>query len=109
MINKITSGMKGATFNIKRPDLLVDNTLYPDSKFDKPQTFETKILDVINSTTFTTTTEYTITNKSNNNKIIVPLSVSSSGVNSSVTHSVVSSTETEDQVFQAFICKYDRR
>jgi len=99
-LNKITSGMKGATFNIKRPDLLVDNTLYPDSKFDKPQTFETKILDVINSTTFTTTTEYTITNKSNNNKIIVPLSVSSSGVNSSVTHSVVSSTETEDQVFK---------
>jgi len=97
-LNKITSGMKGAVFSITRPDNLVDNTLYPDSKFAKPQTFETKILDVINSTTFTTTTEYVITNKSNNNKIVVPLQPSSS--QATITHNVVSSTETEDQVFK---------
>ena len=97
-LNKITSAMKGATLSITRPDNLVDNTLYPDSKFDKPQSFETKILDVINSTTFTTTTQYTITNKSNNNKIVVPLNPSSSQV--SITHNVVSSTETEDTVFK---------
>jgi hypothetical protein len=97
-LNKITSAMKGATLSITRPDNLVDNTLYPDSKFDKPQSFETKILDVINSTTFTTTTQYTITNKSNNNKIIVPLNPSSS--QASITHNVVSSTETEDTVFK---------
>ena len=97
-LNKITSAMKGASFSITRPDLLVDSTTYPDSKFDKPQTFDTKILDVINSTTFTTTTEYTITNKNNNNKIIVPLNASSS--NATITHNVVSSTETEDQVFK---------
>ena len=97
-LNKITSAMKGATLSITRPDNLVDNTLYPDSKFDKPQSFEPKILDVINSTTFTTTTEYTITNKSNNNKIIVPLNPSSS--QASITHNVVSSTETEDTVFK---------
>ena len=97
-LNKITSGMKGAVFSITRPDNLVDNTLYPDSKFAKPQTFETKILDVINSTTFTTTTEYVITNKSNNNKIVVPLQPSSS--QATITHNVVSSTETEDTVFK---------
>ena len=97
-LNKISSAMKGATLSITRPDNLVDNTLYPDSKFDKPQSFETKILDVINSTTFTTTTQYTITNKSNNNKIIVPLNPSSS--QASITHNVVSSTETEDILFK---------
>ena len=97
-LNKITSAMKGGTLSITRPDNLVDNTIYPDSKFDKPQSFETKILDVINSTTFTTTTQYTITNKSNNNKIVVPLNPSSS--QTSIIHNVVSSTETEDQVFK---------
>ena len=59
-LNKITSGMKGATFSITRPDLLVDATTYPDSKFTKPTTFSTKILDVLNSTTFTTTNQYKI-------------------------------------------------
>jgi len=97
-LNKISSAMKGATLSITRPDNLVDNTLYPDNKFNKPQSFETKILDVINSTTFTTTTQYTITNKSNNNKIIVPLNPSSS--QASITHNVVSSTETEDILFK---------
>ena len=97
-LNKITSGMKGASFSITRPDLLVDSNTYPDSKFDKPQSFETKILDVINSSTFTTTTDYTITNKQNNNKLIVPLGASSS--NATITHNVISSTETEDQVFK---------
>ena len=97
-LNKISSAMKGATLSITRPDNLVDNTLYPDNKFDKPQSFETKILDVINSTTFTTTTQYTITNKSNNNKIIVSLNPSSS--QASITHNVVSSTETEDILFK---------
>ena len=97
-LNKITSAMKGASFSITRPDLLVDSTTYPDSKFNKPQSFETKILDVINSTTFTTTTEYTIINKKNNNKIVVPLSPSSS--NATITHNVVSSTESENEVFQ---------
>ena len=97
-LNKITSAMKGASFSITRPDLLVDSTTYPDNKFNKPQSFETKILDVINSTTFTTTTEYTITNKKNNNKIVVPLSPSSS--NATITHNVVSSTESENEVFQ---------
>ena len=97
-LNKITSGMKGASFSITRPDLLVDSNTYPDSKFDKPQSFETKILDVINSSTFTTTTDYTITNKQNNNKLIVPFGASSS--NATITHNVVSSTETEDQVFK---------
>ena len=97
-LNKITSGMKGASFSITRPDLLVDSTTFPDSKFDKPQSFETKILDVINSSTFTTTTDYTITNKKNNNKLIVPFGASSS--NATITHNVISSTETEDQVFK---------
>jgi hypothetical protein len=97
-LNKITSGMKGASFSITRPDLLVDSNTYPDSKFDKPQSFETKILDVINSSTFTTTTDYTITNKQNNSKLIVPFGASSS--NATITHNVISSTETEDQVFK---------
>ncbi len=97
-LNKITSAMKGASFSITRPDLLVDSHHYPDSIFDKPQSFETKILDVINSSTFTTTTDYTITHKKSNNKLIVPFGASSS--NATITHEVVSSTETEDQVFK---------
>ena len=41
-LNKITSAMKGATFSITRPDLLVDSTTYPDSKFNKPQHLKQK-------------------------------------------------------------------
>ena len=36
-LNKITSAMKGATLSITKKNNLVDNTLYPDNKFDKPQ------------------------------------------------------------------------
>ena len=55
--NKITSTMKGATFSITSPEGLVDSSVYPDADWTKPTTFSTKILDVINSTTFTTTTQ----------------------------------------------------
>ena len=61
--DKITSTMKGATFSITSPEGLVDSSVYPDAEWTKPTTFSTKILDVINSTTFTTTTQYKIKRK----------------------------------------------
>jgi len=97
-LNKITSTMKGATFSITRPDLLVDATTYPDAKFTKPTTFSTKILDVLNSTTFTTTTQYKIRSKTNNQELVVPLNASAS--NSTITHNVGSVVRTASTVFQ---------
>ena len=97
-LNKITSTMKGATFSITRPDLLVDATTYPNAKFTKPTTFSTKILDVLNSTTFTTTTQYKIKSKTNNQELVVPLNASAS--NSTITHNVGSVVRTASTVFQ---------
>ena len=74
-LNKITKTMKGATLSINRPDLLVDTSVCPDAKFTKPTTFSTKILDVLNSTSFTTNTQYKIKSKTNNQEYIVPLNV----------------------------------
>ena len=97
-LNKITSTMQGATLSINRPDLLVDTSVYPDSKFTKPTTFSTKILEVLNSTSFTTNTQYKIKSKTNNQEYIVPLNASSSGT--TITHNVGSVVRTASQVFQ---------
>ena len=97
-LNKITSTMKGATLSINRPDLLVDTSVYPNAKFTKPTTFSTKILDVLNSTSFTTNTQYKIKSKTNNQEYIVPLNASSSGV--TITHNVGSVVRTASTVFQ---------
>ena len=75
-LDKITSAMQGATLSINRPDLLVDASIYPNAKFTKPTTFSTKILNVLNSTTFTTTTQYKIKSKLNDQELIVPLNAS---------------------------------
>ena len=96
--DKITSTMKGATFSITSPDGLVDSTVYPDADWTKPTTFSTKILDIVNSTTFTTTTQYKIKSKKNNQELIVPLQASASNV--SITHNVGSVTNTASQIFQ---------
>jgi len=96
--NKITSTMKGATFSITSPEGLVDSTIYPDADWTKPTTFSTKILDVINSTTFTTTTQYKIKSKKNNQELVVPLEASAS--NSTITHNVGSVVRTASTVFQ---------
>jgi len=97
-LDKITSAMQGGTLSINRPDLLVDASIYPNAKFTKPTTFSTKILNVLNSTTFTTTTQYKIKSKTNDQELIVPLNASSSGT--TITHNVVSSTSTENTVFK---------
>ena len=96
--DKITSTMKGATFSITSPEGLVDSTIYPDADWTKPTTFSTKILDVINSTTFTTTTQYKIKSKKNNQELVVPLEASAS--NSTITHNVGSVVRTASTVFQ---------
>jgi len=96
--NKITGNMKGATLTITSPNGLVDSSVYPDSDWTKPTTFSTKILDVINSTTFTTTNQYKIKNKKNNQQLVVPLQASAS--NASITHNVGSVVRTASQIFQ---------
>ena len=96
--NKITSTMKGATFSITSPEGLVDSSVYPDADWTKPTTFSTKILDVINSTTFTTTTQYKIKSKKSNQELAVPLEASAS--NSTITHNVGNVVRTASSVFQ---------
>ena len=96
--DKITSTMKGATFSITSPEGLVDSSVYPDAEWTKPTTFSTKILDVINSTTFTTTTQYKIKSKKSNQELVVPLEASAS--NSTITHNVGSVVRTASSVFQ---------
>jgi len=102
--NKITSNMKGAAFTITNASVLVDSTIYPDADWTKPTNFSTKILDVINSTTFTTTTQYKIRSKKNNQELVVPLdafkAINSNAVTSSITHNVGSVVRTASQIFQ---------
>ena len=51
-------------FNLFFDDTLsVDSTIYPDADWTKPTNFTSSILDVINSTTFTTATQYKIKSK----------------------------------------------
>jgi len=97
-LNKITSAMGGATITFNNPHQLVDSTLYPDSKWTKPTTFETTIIEVINSTSFKTSENYFITSKTNNNKVYVGLKASSNNV--SITHKVQSVGEVENTVFK---------
>ena len=58
--DKITGTMEGATLTINSPHNLVNSNHYPDADWTKPTTFSTKILKVINSTTFRTSTAYRI-------------------------------------------------
>lgn len=97
-LNKITSAMGGATITFNNPHQLVDSTLYPDSKWTKPTTFETTIIEVINSTSFKTSENYFITSKTNNNKVYVSLNPTSNNV--SITHKVQSVGEVENTVFK---------
>jgi len=90
--------MGGATITFNNPHQLVDSTLYPDSKWTKPTTFETTIIEVINSTSFKTSENYYITSKTNNNKVYVGLKASSNNV--SITHKVQSVGEVENTVFK---------
>ena len=96
--DKITGTMEGATLTINSPHNLVDSSRYPDSKWTKPTTFSTKILKVINSTTFRTNTFYKIQSKNNNSQLVVPLQASASNV--SITHNVGSVLQTASQVFK---------
>ena len=102
-LNKITSTMKGAEFTITSASALVDSTIYPDADWTKPTNFTSSILDVINSTTFTTATQYKIKSKKNNQELVVPLDAfvpGTSTISSSITHNVGSVVRTASQVFQ---------
>ena len=48
--NKATRFLEGAVLTITNPHLSVDNTLFPDSEFTKPTTYEKKITKVVNGT-----------------------------------------------------------
>ena len=96
--DKITGTMEGATLTINSPHNLVDSNRYPDADWTKPTTFSTKILKVINSTTFRTSTSYRIRSKKRNTELVVPLQPSGSQV--SITHNVGSVVNTASQIFQ---------
>ena len=96
--DKITGTMEGATLTINSPHNLVDSNRYPDADWTKPTTFSTKILKVVNSTTFRTTTFYKIRSKKRNTELVVPLQPSGSQV--SITHNVGSVVRTASQIFQ---------
>ena len=48
--NKATRFLEGAVLTITNPHLSVDSTLFPDSEFTKPTTYEKKITKVVNGT-----------------------------------------------------------
>jgi len=70
--NKATRYLEGAVLTITNPHLSVDNTLYPDSEFTKPTTYEKKIQKVVNGTNVVMP-PYKITRKSDGQTRAVPL------------------------------------
>jgi hypothetical protein len=67
--NKLSSTLKGATITFQNPNLTArdsSNQSLSGTEFTLPTTFETDILDIENSTTFTTTTDYIVTDNSTN-------------------------------------------
>ena len=70
--NKATRYLEGAVLTITNPHLSVDNTLFPDSEFTKPTTYEKKIQKVVNGTNVVMP-PYKITRKSDGQKRAVPL------------------------------------
>ena len=70
--NKATRYLEGAVLTITNPHLSVDSTLYPDSEYTKPTTYEKKIASVVNGTNVVMP-PYKITRKSDGQKRAVPL------------------------------------
>jgi len=67
--NKLSSALKGATITFQNPNLTArdsSNQSLSSTEFTLPTTFETDILDIENSTTFTTTTDYIVTDNNTN-------------------------------------------
>jgi len=70
--NKATRFLEGAVLTITNPHLSVDSTLFPDSEFTKPTTYEKKITKVVNGTNVVMP-PYKITRKSDGQTRAVPL------------------------------------
>ena len=70
--NKLSSALKGATITFQNPNLTArdsSNQSLSSTKFTLPTTFETDILDLEDPITFTTTTDYIVTdNRTNRNQ-----------------------------------------
>ena len=67
--DKLSSALAGATITFQNPNLTAkdsSNQSLSDTDFTLPTTFETDVLNIENSTTFTTTTDYIVTDKSTN-------------------------------------------
>ena len=77
--NKLSGMMKGAELRITNPHNLVDSTLYPDAQWEKPTSFTSSIVNIINDTSFQLLENYQIrTRKGLRQTRIVPLQASAS-------------------------------
>ena len=77
--NKLSGMMKGAELRITNPHNLVDSTLYPDAQWEKPTSFTSSIVNIINDTSFELLENYQIrTRKGIPATRIVPLQASAS-------------------------------